>query len=120
MYSTERQIPPRLVVPSDTQSPNTHETLGFRQCLSARLHQLQYAVRWVDSVSETDVVVWSCFGVTHNPRVEDWPVIFVALLGIFDHPDTNDKPSRPGRDLSADDSTVGLLHGQPGPGRAVG
>ena len=47
-------------------------------------------------------------------------MIFVALLGIFDHPDTNDKPSRPGRDLSADDSTVGLLHGQPGPGRAVG
>ena len=22
-------------------------------------------------------------------------MIFVALLGIFDHPDTNDKPSRP-------------------------
>ncbi|KAJ5155137.1 Copper amine oxidase N2/N3-terminal [Penicillium coprophilum] len=28
-----------------------------------------------DSVVDTDVVVWNSFGITHNPRVEDWPVI---------------------------------------------
>jgi primary-amine oxidase len=28
-----------------------------------------------DSVENTDVVVWSVFGLTHNPRVEDWPVM---------------------------------------------
>jgi primary-amine oxidase len=28
-------------------------------------------------VKNTDVVVWSCFGLTHNPRVEDWPVMQV-------------------------------------------
>ena len=33
------------------------------------------AVRRGDWVADTDVVVWSCFGITHNPRVEDWPVM---------------------------------------------
>jgi primary-amine oxidase len=28
-----------------------------------------------DDVVQTDVVVWVCFGLTHNPRVEDWPVM---------------------------------------------
>jgi primary-amine oxidase len=28
-----------------------------------------------DSVDNDDVVVWNCFGLTHNPRVEDWPVM---------------------------------------------
>ncbi|KAI9698361.1 MAG: hypothetical protein M1836_003941 [Candelina mexicana] len=28
-----------------------------------------------DDVKDTDVVVWSVFGFTHNPRVEDWPVM---------------------------------------------
>lgn len=28
-----------------------------------------------DSVEDTDVVVWNVFGLTHNPRVEDWPVM---------------------------------------------
>ena len=28
-----------------------------------------------DNVADTDVVVWSVFGLTHNPRVEDWPVM---------------------------------------------
>lgn len=28
-----------------------------------------------DDVLQNDVVVWSCFGLTHNPRVEDWPVM---------------------------------------------
>ena len=28
-----------------------------------------------DDVENTDVVLWSVFGLTHNPRVEDWPVM---------------------------------------------
>lgn len=28
-----------------------------------------------DDVHQQDVVVWSCFGLTHNPRSEDWPVM---------------------------------------------
>ena len=28
-----------------------------------------------DDVENDDVVVWSIFGLTHNPRVEDWPVM---------------------------------------------
>lgn len=28
-----------------------------------------------DNVLDEDVVVWNVFGLTHNPRVEDWPVM---------------------------------------------
>lgn len=28
-----------------------------------------------ENVEDEDVVVWSVFGLTHNPRVEDWPVM---------------------------------------------
>lgn len=28
-----------------------------------------------DNVEDEDIVVWTCFGLTHNPRVEDWPVM---------------------------------------------
>jgi primary-amine oxidase len=28
-----------------------------------------------DDVLDTDIVVWNVFGLTHNPRVEDWPVM---------------------------------------------
>jgi primary-amine oxidase len=28
-----------------------------------------------EGVEDEDVVVWNCFGLTHNPRVEDWPVM---------------------------------------------
>lgn len=28
-----------------------------------------------DSTFNADIVVWSVFGLTHNPRVEDWPVM---------------------------------------------
>jgi primary-amine oxidase len=33
------------------------------------------AVKRNENVKDQDVVVWSCFGITHNPRVEDWPVM---------------------------------------------
>lgn len=28
-----------------------------------------------DNVENEDIVVWAVFGLTHNPRVEDWPVM---------------------------------------------
>lgn len=28
-----------------------------------------------DNIENDDIVVWSVFGLTHNPRVEDWPVM---------------------------------------------
>ena len=33
------------------------------------------AVKRDEDVEDTDVVVWNVFGLTHNPRVEDWPVM---------------------------------------------
>ncbi|KAI1848680.1 hypothetical protein JX266_005539 [Neoarthrinium moseri] len=35
-----------------------------------------------DKVDNEDIVVWSSFGLTHNPRVEDWPVMPVELLEL--------------------------------------
>jgi primary-amine oxidase len=28
-----------------------------------------------DEVTNEDIVLWNVFGLTHNPRVEDWPVM---------------------------------------------
>ena len=35
-----------------------------------------------DKVDNEDVVVWSVFGLTHNPRVEDWPVMPIETLQV--------------------------------------
>ncbi|KAF6840314.1 copper amine oxidase [Colletotrichum plurivorum] len=35
-----------------------------------------------DDVLNQDVVVWSVFGLTHNPRIEDWPVMPVEMLQL--------------------------------------
>nr|POE94474.1 copper amine oxidase 1 [Quercus suber] len=40
------------------------------------------AVARGDEVRGQDVVVWSVFGLTHNPRVEDWPVMPVEIHQI--------------------------------------
>ncbi|KAG9771321.1 Copper amine oxidase 1 [Exophiala dermatitidis] len=37
------------------------------------------AVSRNDDVENQDVVVWNVFGLTHNPRVEDWPVMPVEI-----------------------------------------
>nr|XP_061811371.1 LOW QUALITY PROTEIN: histamine oxidase-like [Nerophis lumbriciformis] len=34
------------------------------------------------SVTDTDIVVWHTFGVTHVPRPEDWPVMPVEYVGF--------------------------------------
>lgn len=35
-----------------------------------------------ESVENEDVVVWNVFGLTHNPRVEDWPVMPVEVYQV--------------------------------------
>ncbi|KAF8847058.1 putative copper amine oxidase [Acephala macrosclerotiorum] len=44
------------------------------------------AIKRRDDVLNTDVVVWSCFGLTHNPRVEDWPVMPVDIFQLHFKP----------------------------------
>ena len=39
------------------------------------------------SIVDTDVVVWHTFGITHIPRVEDWPVMPVHRAGFTLVPD---------------------------------
>jgi primary-amine oxidase len=40
-----------------------------------------------DSVYDRDIVVWYSLGMTHFPRVEDYPVMSSARLGVTFHPD---------------------------------
>ncbi|PPJ60912.1 hypothetical protein CBER1_06225 [Cercospora berteroae] len=40
------------------------------------------AVARNEDVQNEDVVVWSVFGLTHNPRIEDWPVMPVEIHQI--------------------------------------
>ncbi|KAH8703609.1 putative copper amine oxidase [Talaromyces proteolyticus] len=40
------------------------------------------AVKRGEAVKDDDVVVWSVFGITHNPRVEDWPVMPVESFQL--------------------------------------
>ncbi|KAM0273128.1 hypothetical protein ACHAQH_008477 [Verticillium albo-atrum] len=35
-----------------------------------------------DDVVNEDVVLWSVFGLTHNPRIEDWPVMPVEIMQL--------------------------------------
>ena len=39
-----------------------------------------------DNVENEDVVVWNVFGLTHNPRVEDWPVMPMEMHQIHLRP----------------------------------
>ncbi|KAK3674803.1 hypothetical protein LTR78_005147 [Recurvomyces mirabilis] len=40
------------------------------------------AVARNENTLQSDIVVWSCFGLTHNPRVEDWPVMPVEIIQL--------------------------------------
>ncbi|TVY30176.1 Copper amine oxidase [Lachnellula hyalina] len=44
------------------------------------------AVARNENVENEDVVVWNTFGLTHNPRVEDWPVMPVEIHQIHLRP----------------------------------
>jgi len=40
------------------------------------------AVKRNDNLEDDDVVLWAVYGLTHNPRVEDWPVMPVEVLQL--------------------------------------
>ncbi|RDW66941.1 amine oxidase-7 [Coleophoma crateriformis] len=44
------------------------------------------AVARQDIVENEDVVVWNVFGLTHNPRTEDWPVMPVEIFQLHISP----------------------------------
>jgi primary-amine oxidase len=50
---------------------------GGRHTLQSRneIAGVADAVARNENVANDDVVVWNVFGLTHNPRVEDWPVM---------------------------------------------
>ncbi|KAH8594026.1 copper amine oxidase 1 [Bisporella sp. PMI_857] len=39
-----------------------------------------------ENVENEDVIVWNVFGLTHNPRVEDWPVMPVEIYQLHLRP----------------------------------
>ena len=49
-------------------------------------------------MADADVVVWHSFGVTHVPRVEDWPVMPVEQTGFWLKP-ANFFDANPGLDI---------------------
>lgn len=76
-------------------------------------NQSQYEINGVsdaaarrDNVEDEDVVVWNVFGLTHNPRVEDWPVmptekheVHIRPADFFDRNPALDVPGQ--RNLSS-------------------
>jgi len=61
---------------------------GGRYTLQSRreVDGVSDAVKRGDAVNDDDVVVWSVFGITHNPRVEDWPVMPVEVFQLMIRP----------------------------------
>lgn len=61
-----------------------------------------------DETMDTDVVLWSVFGFTHNPRVEDWPVMPVEKIELQFRPsDFFDR--NPALDVPAVKNTASVL-----------
>jgi primary-amine oxidase len=50
-------------------------------------------------IKNSDVVVWHSFGVTHVPRLEDWPVMPVEVVGFHLKP-VNFFDANPGMDIA--------------------
>lgn len=57
---------------------------GGRHTLQSRLEVggVADAAARGEDVLDDDIVIWSVFGLTHNPRVEDWPVMPVEMLQV--------------------------------------
>ncbi|MDH6182145.1 primary-amine oxidase [Microbacteriaceae bacterium SG_E_30_P1] len=75
------------------------------------------------SVDNTDIVLWHTFGLTHFPRIEDWPIMPVDTCGFvlrphgffgrnpaMDIPETTSDHCSPGHDHSAHDHTANTQH----------
>ncbi|KAI1915588.1 hypothetical protein LOZ61_001519 [Ophidiomyces ophidiicola] len=66
------------------------------------------AVSRNDDTTDSDVVLWSVFGFTHNPRVEDWPVMPVEKIELQFRPsDFFDR--NPALDVPAVKNTASVL-----------
>ncbi|KAG9233595.1 copper amine oxidase-like protein [Amylocarpus encephaloides] len=62
-----------------------------------------------DDVENTDIVLWSCFGLTHNPRVEDWPVMPVEIFQLHFKP-SDFFTENPALDVPSDRNLTSKLH----------
>lgn len=61
-----------------------------------------------DDTLDSDVVLWSVFGLTHNPRVEDWPVMPTEKIELSFRPaDFFDR--NPALDVPATKNTASVL-----------
>ncbi|EER27933.1 hypothetical protein D8B26_005949 [Coccidioides posadasii str. Silveira] len=68
------------------------------------------AVSRDENTVDTDIVLWSVFGFTHNPRVEDWPVMPVEKIELQFRPsDFFDR--NPALDVPAVKNTASVLVG---------
>jgi primary-amine oxidase len=47
----------------------------YTYCSEREIDGLADAAARKDDIVDEDIVLWSVFGLTHNPRVEDWPVM---------------------------------------------
>jgi primary-amine oxidase len=50
-------------------------------------------------VRDSDIVLWHTFGSTHNPRIEDWPVMPSEKMTVGLKP-VNFFPGNPGIDVA--------------------
>lgn len=61
-----------------------------------------------DRTEDEDIVVWNVFGLTHNPRVEDWPVMPVEIHELKIKP-CDFFEENPGIDLPSSRNTTSQL-----------
>jgi primary-amine oxidase len=69
------------------------------------------AAKRADNVENTDVVLWSVFGLTHNPRVEDWPVMPVEIYQLHFKP-SDFFTANPAIDVPSQRNLSSTLHGE--------
>ncbi|KAL2828758.1 copper amine oxidase [Aspergillus cavernicola] len=54
---------------------------------SKRAHGVETWVQRKDSTENEDVILWHTFGLTHNPRIEDFPVMPMERISVMLKPD---------------------------------
>merc|ERR1712187_533303 len=54
---------------------------------SKQSHGVEEMVERKDPVENEDVVLWHTFGLTHNPRIEDFPVMPMEKVSVMLKPD---------------------------------
>jgi primary-amine oxidase len=64
-----------------------------------------------DDVVNKDIVIWNVFGLTHNPRVEDWPVMPCDIFQVHFKP-SDFFTENPAIDVPSDKNTASELVGK--------